>query len=229
MSVRQNRRASGAPGIPVDSSGGATIDPTKNVLDLVGAAVLRLSDMMQLQAKLTDEKILRMEREYVHQEKMAERERAFSAEIRKMESDRVDKIRSVDVANAAATAAQLLSAVNNLAVTADRTAETLRNQVAATAQAAAANLGALINPVIERVAILEKTAYTGLGKSSFADPQVERNTQLLEALARAQAQTTGKGAGLNMAWLALTGLAALVFGAVGAGGVVWAILHAGAH
>jgi hypothetical protein len=160
------------PGIPIDSSGGQTIDPTKNVLDLVGAAVLRIDDMAELRAQLLDEKILRMEREWIHQEKAAERERQFGKEIRGMESDRVDKIRSVDVANAAATAAQLLSAVNNLAATADRTAETLRNQVATTAAAAAANQAALINPITERVAVLEKSSYTGAGKAGVADPQL---------------------------------------------------------
>jgi hypothetical protein len=42
---------SGAPGIPVDSRGGPTIDPTKNVLDLVAAAIKRQDDLRDMEAK----------------------------------------------------------------------------------------------------------------------------------------------------------------------------------
>jgi hypothetical protein len=37
--------AGGRPGIPVDAGGGPTVDPTKNVLDLVDAAVKRQDDL----------------------------------------------------------------------------------------------------------------------------------------------------------------------------------------
>lgn len=41
----ETERVGGRPGIPVDALGGPTIDPTKNVLDLVDAAVRRQDDL----------------------------------------------------------------------------------------------------------------------------------------------------------------------------------------
>lgn len=173
MPPRNRARSSAAypaPGIPVDASGGATIDPTKNVLDLVRAAVERIDDMRDLQAQLTDEKIERMEASAIYAEKIAVLRAEHNREIRHMESDRVDKIRSVDVANAAATAAQLLSAVTTLATTAQATAETLRNQVAATAAAVASQTERVVNPIIERLALLEKSSNFGQGRAELANP-----------------------------------------------------------
>jgi hypothetical protein len=46
-----NVRDVGRPGIPVDSSGGPTIDPTKNVLDLVDASVKRQDDLRAIIAR----------------------------------------------------------------------------------------------------------------------------------------------------------------------------------
>lgn len=45
----------GLPGVPVDSRGGPTVDPTVNVLNLVYAAVTRLNDLMAAQTKRNDD------------------------------------------------------------------------------------------------------------------------------------------------------------------------------
>ncbi len=44
----------GRPGIGVDARGGQVIDPTKNVLDLVEAAIRRQDDLRVAEAKLQD-------------------------------------------------------------------------------------------------------------------------------------------------------------------------------
>ena len=150
-------------GIAVDAHGGPVIDPTENVKALMEASLKAISEKDTLQALLTDEKIKRLEREEVNAEKISLLRAEHNREIRHMESDRVDKIRSVDVANAAATAAQLLSAVTTLATTAQATAETLRNQVAATAAAVASQTERVVNPIIERLALLEKSSNFGRG------------------------------------------------------------------
>ncbi len=41
-----------APGIPVDAHGGVTVDPTKNVLDLVTAAIRRQDDLREAENRL---------------------------------------------------------------------------------------------------------------------------------------------------------------------------------
>jgi hypothetical protein len=145
-------------------------DPTPNVLDLVNAAVRRIDDMAILRGQLSLEQIRRVEQAQLFAESMAVLRSEHNREIRHMESDRVDKIRSVDVANAAATAAQLLSAVTTLATTAQATAETLRNQVAATAAAVASQTERVVNPIIERLALLEKSSNFGQGRAELANP-----------------------------------------------------------
>jgi hypothetical protein len=51
----QNERQESRPGIGVDARGGGVIDPTKNVLDLVLAAVQRLDDLMAAVVKRQDD------------------------------------------------------------------------------------------------------------------------------------------------------------------------------
>lgn len=63
----------GRPGIPVDSYGGATIDPTKNVLDLVKAAVKRQDDVLTEIIRRVDaqvvatKELLQLEREHARE------------------------------------------------------------------------------------------------------------------------------------------------------------------
>ncbi len=48
---------SSSAGIPVDAHGGPTVDPTKNVLDLVMAAVKRLDDIAAVQGQRVEDRI----------------------------------------------------------------------------------------------------------------------------------------------------------------------------
>lgn len=166
---RRSKNGTGA-GMGVDASGGPVVDPTSNVLDLVDAAVKRTDDIMDLHGRVSHEQFRRLEEALGYQDRIAVLRAEFAKEIGTMESKRIDSIRSVDVANAAATAAQLLSAVTTLATTAQATAETLRNQVAATAAAVASQTERVVNPIIERIALLEKSSYTGQGRSTMQDP-----------------------------------------------------------
>ncbi len=167
-------RGGGGAGLPVDFSGGPTVDPTENVKDLSEALSQRQDDLRESNNKYLDARLDGMENMAIlrssHNSEIMALRAEFYKEIRHMESDRVDKIRSVDVANAAATAAQLLSAVTTLATTAQATAETLRNQVAATAAAVASQTERVVNPIIERLALLEKSSNFGQGRAELANP-----------------------------------------------------------
>jgi hypothetical protein len=207
-----------AMGLGVDSTGGPVIDPTDNVKSLMEASVKSLTREAELLAQLADEKIVRMERELIQQEKVANLRAEHEKEIRKMESDRVNSIRSVDVANAAATATQLLTAVNNYAAAQQATAETLRNQVASTAAAAIASQSALINPIVERVAVLEKTSYTGAGKQAVTDPAMADLVMEMRKL------TGTRSEGISWVGALAIGGVVLVSGLLGIAGVLYAAL-----
>lgn len=139
------------PGIAVDAQGGAVVDPTANVLDLVEAAVRRQDDLRSAAEKLYDAEVR-------HLNHMAELRAEFSKELRELESKRVDANRQVDVLAAKTEAAGVLAAVQTLAATTASTAETLRNTLAST-----------LSAVNERIASLEKSSYTGAGKGAGED------------------------------------------------------------
>ena len=166
------------------------IDPTANVIATLKAAVERLDDLRALNNK-------RLAEGMKHTRVMVKNNAAHQKELRILEADRLDKIRQVDVSNAAATAAQLLSAVQTLASTAQATAETLRNQVAATAAAVASQTERVVNPIIERIALLEKSSYTGQGKQAVSDPAMADLVGEMRKLTAAGSESAGKQAGLS--------------------------------
>lgn len=222
--TRQRARSNGGIGLAIDSSGRPAYDPSENVLQVTNAAVERIDDMAALQALLVDEKIKRMEREWIHQEKVALLREEFSKEIRRLDADRLEKIRAVDVSNAAATAAQLLAAVQTLASTAAGTAETLRNQVTATAAAVASQTERIINPIIERVGLLERSQYTISGRTAVADPQMEKLAQAVELLVTNQTKTTGKTEGISLVGVVVAGAVSLLVGLTVLGSFLYAVL-----
>jgi hypothetical protein len=143
----------------VDSHGGAVVDPTQNVLDLVDAAVRRLDD---LRAVTLD--ALRRE---------AEMRADYEGRLRTAETARIDAIRAVDVGavNRAAevSAAQALTLATQVATS----AETLRTQVAAAATASNVALAAALEPIQKDIADLRRVQYeTAGGKDRTADTRL---------------------------------------------------------
>jgi len=212
-------------GLAIDSSGRPAYDPSENVLQLTNAAVERIDDMAELRALLVDAQLKSVEREWINQEKLAIIRSEHNKEIRHLESDRLDKIRSVDVANAAATAAQLLSAVQTLATTAAGTAETLRNQVTATATAVANQTERIINPIIERVGLLEKSQYMITGRTAVTDPALSELITEMRAVRQAQAQGAGKTEGISWVGALILGAFAVLGVLVGIVGAIMAFVR----
>lgn len=207
-----------------NGSGKTTYDPSQNVKDLMEASIQALTERQDLLARVSDEKVRRLEVEVAGADKLATLRAEHNAEIREMESDRIDKIRSVDVANAASTAAQLLSAVQNLERTAAQTAETLRNQVASTAQAAIISQASLINPIVERVAVLEKSSYTGAGRSAISDPALAELVQEIKGIRQTQSVGAGKQEGIGTSATVMMGLVTVIAALLGIAGVLYAVL-----
>jgi hypothetical protein len=198
----------------VDASGGPVFDPTKNVLDLVDAAIGRVDDMAELRAELQDVKSL-------HLRELGQLRAVHQRELDQAEASRLNSIRQVDREEVTKTAAANQAAITTLATSTATLAETLRTQVATTASAAEARQSASTAEMTKRLSALELSASASMGKQTVADPQLERLNVLVEQLARSQATGTGKSEGLGMAWVVMLGVVSLIVGLIAIGTFVF--------
>ncbi|MEO8101938.1 MAG: hypothetical protein ABI790_05395 [Betaproteobacteria bacterium] len=214
MTERTRNVSGSSAGPAIDRTGMPVIDPTLNVMALVQAAVKAQEDLRQADLKFNDA-------QFRHHTEMALLRATFGKDIRASDLNAAEKTRQVDVLAGTASAAALATAVSALQATSDRNAETLRNQLNATAAtmakqtadaAAATQLQTdnLFRRTDERVAALERGAATGAGRQSVADPQTERLMTQMEMFMAAQAKGTGKAEGVNASWVILLGAVSLV-------------------
>lgn len=212
------------PGIAVDSEGGGVVDPTKNVLDLVAAAVLRNDDLRQAESRRVDE-LRNAESRRVDEQAVMRAE--YEEKLRLAEAKRIDAIRAVDV-GAVATASER----------ADRAAGVLADQVRAATQAsqslvdsarasAAQQLEGLREQFSGRIAALEEAQYKSQGRAVVEDPAaaareaaftaaMDRLGAKVESLITSRDTSTGKSGGLAQGWQVLVGLAFLALALYGA-------------
>ncbi len=168
------------PGKGVDATGQPVIDPTKNVLDLVAAAVERLDDLRDMESK---------HREIVSQlvaenlAKIADLRAEYGEKLRDAESKRIDAIRAVDIGAvqraAEVSAAQAQTLANQVA----QSAETLRTQVAAAATASAVALGAALDPIQKDIADLRRAQYEAQGQKINVTEARGSNAAVMAAIA----------------------------------------------
>jgi hypothetical protein len=126
------RRSIGTNGHSSDS------DPTKNVLDLVNAAIARVDDLRESETRHHAE-VARL---------LVERVEGMM----KAEANRIDAIRAVDVDAVQKAAAAMATQANNLATQQVQSAEALRTQVSETATLAETRLAAALQPIVKDVA-----------------------------------------------------------------------------
>jgi cobalamin biosynthesis Mg chelatase CobN len=173
------------------SNGG---DPSRNVLDLVNAAIERVDDLRESETR--------------HQTEVARLLVDRVEAMMKAESNRIDAIRAVDVD--AVRKDSMASAVQaqTLAAQVSQTAEAMRTQVAATASAAASAL------MQATEAMRTQVAATASAAASALDPIIKDVAELRRAQYEAQGQKTqivetqAKG-GSTSNWMGLA-VAALV-------------------
>lgn len=184
-------------GIPVDASGGATIDPTANVLQLVEAAVERLDDLRASENKRLDD--LR-----AAESRRVDGEAALRAHydglLAAAEAKRIDAIRAVDVAAVAVASERATQQAQVLANQVSTSADALRALVATTATAMAQAQTTLTQQFNDRIALLEKASYEGKGRSAYTDPAMTEMSATLTALLKNQSQQTGKSEGISTTW-----------------------------
>jgi hypothetical protein len=188
-------------GPATDRNDEPVIDPTRNVLDLVDAAVTRLNDLNNLDRHWRD--------------KLDAIREEHNRQIRKAESDRIDAIRAVDVGNVQRAAE--VQATQALA---------LANQVVATATALETKLGATVAPLQTRIDDLTRVQYEGVGgklqsvenRASDADfapliaavAALERTRAIAEGQVVQVEQTQKKGTSTAV-WVAI-GVSIFAFG-----------------
>jgi hypothetical protein len=195
--------------------GTVPIDPTKNVLDTLSAAVRRLDDLDQAEkvrnqdlhlaeSRRVDEQIAANERwtqsEITHLKETAAlrsfyEERLTIAEAKRIDANRAGDAAAVAVASERATA-QAAVLANQLVAT----SETSRVAVSQTAATMAAAVEKFSAQIMDRVTLLERQSARGEGKASYTDPAIAELAEEMRALRMSGAIGTGKGQGMNALW-----------------------------
>lgn len=191
-------------------SDGQHVDPTQNVKDLTEAANLRQDDLRKLNNKRIDAelKAVRNEIQWLQYVQILRADHA--REIRLLESERLDKIRQVDVLAGNTAADRALVAIQTLAATTTANADTLRSMVANTATTIAAQTSETVSQITQRIAQLEKSSYEGAGKQAVADPMMAEFVAEMKLLRSAQTSVAGQKTGANNLWILLSGIAAII-------------------
>jgi len=180
------------PGEGVDAQGGPVVDPTANVQALNEASSKRQDDLRRAESRLQTE-LRKAETRRVNQ--IIELNAKHTREMFKSEAGRINAIRDVDVAAAAISVERQTAAATVLASQLATTAEAMRSAVANTAAATATQLTTIINPILDRIAGLERSSFEGIGKGRVTDPLMEQMLVEMRALRQATDQGTGRSGG----------------------------------
>lgn len=190
-------------GLGIDASGGPVVDPTANVIALNDAANQRQDDLRELTNKYTESRLSAVEA-------LAQLRAEHAREIRLLESDRLDKIRQVDVLAGNTAADRALVAIQTLATSQATAAETLRAMVQSTATTIATQTAGAMAAVTERLSALEKSSYEGKGKQALTDPQLVELMTEMKGLRESRSESGGKFKGAQAVWGYIIGAAGLL-------------------
>jgi hypothetical protein len=212
---RETYRVASGSGLGIDHAGGPVVDPTANVLQLVAAANERQDDLRDLNNRLLDAQITRLEGEVAHEHNLNALRAIHAKEIAELETKRTDSIRSVDQLNASTAAERVLAAVRTLETTTANNAQTLRDLVSSTALTLAGQQDRKFADITERVMAVERSLSRGEGKEVLGAPAMEKLAAQIELLMRGGGLSEGKSAGMHAMWgyvLGALGLVSMLFG-----------------
>lgn len=192
-------------GIPVDSSGGPTVDPTKNVLDLVAASITRQDDLREAAVERLND-LASAERVRVNEARIADKLRIDDlAEERRYYEQRIADGQTAQVNNTSSLLANQL----------DKTNVALTSQIRESNEALLAQIAAMNVNLSGKIADLEKFRWEQGGRSAVADPAMSRAlSELTETVSGIQGT---RKEGMNATWalifsvvLAASSLAGLI-------------------
>jgi hypothetical protein len=181
------------PGVGADSHGNPVIDPTKNVGDILAAAVKRLDDLQATNNERTVSEI-------THVREVVKIHSDHHKELLAMQVAAVQSARQFDVAAVNTAADRNAREVKTLADATGLLAETLRKSVTESATAMDIRLNNMSSVLSDRLASLEKSSYTGQGKDAVVDPQMTVLIDTVRQLAAAQQAERGKGDARQLDW-----------------------------
>ena len=161
MSMDHDRDDStNVPGPASDAAGRPVFDPSKNVLDLVYAAVKRQDDLRESESR--------------HVREIMAVRAGYEEKLSKAESSRIDAIRAVDVGTAERAAAVVANQATILATTVTTSAEALRAQNEVARVQVADQLRSALEPILKDVSELRRVQYeTAGGKAQTVDSRSE--------------------------------------------------------
>ncbi len=165
-------------------------DPTENVKNLTEASTKRLDDLRDAEIR--------------HTREVNELRTGYEALLREAEAKRIDAIRAVDIAAVQRAAEVSATQASTLASQVLASAETLRNQVAATTTAGQVALAAALDPIIKDIADLRRVQYEQVGQKAQVTESRGINASVMTAI----------GLGCTLIFLIL-GILGFILGRVG--------------
>ena len=201
-------------GLGAVTNGGAKIDAITFSLGLVQAEKERADDLREADRKLSKAELKAVRRE-------AKLRTWHNKEMRRLETDRVDAIRMVDVAQRASDQRTALEAIQALAAQTESNRNSLSKQVTDTAETLSKQNAEANKQQLDRIAALEKTSYTGAGEKAVADPAMVLLAQSVADLVKV---STGAGGERRGATTAVLGMKDLILFALAVGAGIIAFL-----
>ena len=186
--------AAASEGPSTDRHNDPVVDPSKNVLDLVDAAIERQDDLRN--------------KEGAHVREILSLRAQHDRELRGAEAARLDAIREVDAENARAATAAAEVRATALAATVTATAEANRSQVEAARAATADALAAALAPITSAIEQLRQAMYEDQGQKTQV---VEGRSEGMSQTAKTMAAIASVAVFLSFTGILVTfGIAALV-------------------
>lgn len=244
--LAQESQSEHRPGIAVDSNGGKVVDPTKNVLDLVLAAVTRLNDLMarleqrqddlrDAAGKLSQAKLDAAEKmDQLRYERVQDAARAISdkleseaklrsdydLKLREAESKRIDAIRLVDVNAVSEDRRRTGEQAVALATQVSQSADTVRALVASTKTSTDLSVSQVTQALSQRITTLEQAGYQQAGKQTISDPALVALNAKVDALVNSRTDIAGRDIGRSdvVGWV-FGGAAFFIMMLIGLGGL----------
>ena len=171
-----------------------TGDPTYNVLKLVDKAVERLDDLRRADRHSNKEMIALNKEIIALHISYWEKLRLSDEKLSLAESKRIDAIRAVDVGAVAIASERSNQQASVLANQVAASADTLRSLVATTAATVATQFQTVTNQLMEKIALLEKSQYVGIGKERITDPIMTELLSEVKSLRGSRSTVEGAGA-----------------------------------
>jgi len=171
------------------------VDPTVNVRGLVNSAVQRQDDLRRSDHAHMRETV-RMQADF--EQKMRHTVQKYQEKLDMAESKRIDAIRQVDVSAVAAAAAVQETRANTLAGQVALSADAMRVQVAATAQASQEGLTRALTPLQAAIDELRRAQYEAAGQKAqvietrSATEDMKPLVDAIALLTKAQSESQGQ-------------------------------------